>query len=88
MNNKLKIKNDKGIEKEYDILLTFESESENKQFVVYTDYQKDLDNNIITYSVFYFKDDQSKKLNLVENKDEQDFIDDLLKNIEFDIKTS
>ena len=70
----LTIKNEQGEEKEYDIIFSFKKN--NKEYVTYTDYQHDENNNIKCYSNEY-DNGQIKPI-----KDE-----DVLKNIEELLKT-
>lgn len=88
MDNKILIKNDNGKEIEYDILFTFESNDEKKQYVVYTKYEKDKDGNIITYSSYYYNDDEERKLYNVDSADEIKYIDEVINSIEYDIKNN
>ena len=41
-NNKIRVINDAGEEKEFDPLFTFESDETKKSYIVYTDHEKDL----------------------------------------------
>ena len=54
MKDKLKIKNDQGIEKEFDILYSFKSKNTGKDYVVYTDFTKE--NNIINCYASIYED--------------------------------
>ena len=40
-NNKIRLINDAGEEKEFDPLFTFESDETKKSYIVYTDHEKD-----------------------------------------------
>lgn len=69
MKDKVKIINDDGSTIEYDVLFSFDVDGKN--YVVYTDYKKDEDGNILTTSAEYsdnkflpIKDE--KALNIVE----------------------
>ncbi len=88
MDNKIKIKNDEGKLIECDVLFTFESEDEKKQYIVYTSYEKDKEGNIIAYSSYYNSDDEDRKLLNVESKEELDFIDNVINNIEYNVKNN
>ena len=52
MQDKILIKNDQGQEKEFDILFTFTSNDTGKDYITYTDYEKDEQGNIKCYSVY------------------------------------
>lgn len=51
MKDKVKIINDDGTTIEYDVLFSFDIED--KKYVVYTDYKKDEEGNILTSSAEY-----------------------------------
>jgi uncharacterized protein YrzB (UPF0473 family) len=86
--NKLIIKNDKGIEKEYDILFTFDNTEKGRNYVVYTEYNKDKDGNLVTYSSYYNMNDKSRKLYNIDSKDEIEFVDKMIESIEYNIKNN
>ena len=73
MNNKLKIKNDKGEEKEFDILFSFESENNGKNYVVYTDFTKEND-TIKCYASIY----ENGKLSPVDTEAENKLIEKMI----------
>ena len=81
MKDKVKIINDDGSTVEYDVLFSFDVEGKN--YVVYTDYKKDEEGNIITTSAEYINDTfkpitDEKALSLVDelisyyNKEKRD----------------
>lgn len=77
MKDKIKIKNDQGEEKEFDILFSFESENTGKTYVVYTDFTKE--NDIIKcYSSIYEEDG---KLSPVDTEAENNIIEEMLKTL-------
>ncbi len=82
MNKKIIIKNDKGEEKEFDILFTFTSKETGKEYVTYTDYTKDYKGNLNCYSGYY----EGEKLLPVETEDEKKFIDETLQTLTETIK--
>ena len=82
----LTIKNDKGIEKDFNILFTFESKETLKTYVIYTNYEKDENNNLIIYSGCYDKEDSKLKIEEVTTQNELDIIENLLKNLKYDAK--
>lgn len=75
---KIKLTNNHGIEKEYDVIFEFTSRNDNKNYIVYTDYQKDKDNNLIVYSSIY----ENNMLHPVTGKEELAYIDSMLESIE------
>lgn len=42
-----------GIEKEYDVILTFHSNTHNKDYIVYTDNEYDFNNKLKVYAAIY-----------------------------------
>lgn len=82
MDNKIKITNNKGETKEFDLLFSFDSKNTGKTYVTYTDYQKDEQGNIKCYS----SELDGEKANPVTTQEELDTIDEFLKTIENGIK--
>ncbi len=62
MKDYLTIKNDQGEEKEYEILLSFDSDDTGEKYVTYTDYTKDEDGAIICYSSILEEDGSLKEI--------------------------
>ena len=85
---KLTIRNDKGEEKSYDILFTFDSTDDSKRYVVYTLYEKDESGDIITYASYYYTNDKTRKLNVVEDEKDLKFISEVIDNIEKDVRNN
>ncbi len=87
MKNKdiFEVKNEKGITKTYYTLFTFYSENTKKDYIVYTDFSKDKDNNINVYSSYYDANINPIKLETVETKEELVFIDEMLKKLKIKI---
>ena len=75
MNDKITVKNKEGQEKEYDIILTFTKNDKN--YITYTDYSKDEDNNINCYS----KEINDNKLLDITDEDINKIIDTMLLTI-------
>lgn len=61
----IKSVNKDGIEKEYDILSTFDYK--NRKFVIYTDYSIDETNNVKIYSGIY--DNKEKIMQITDSED-------------------
>lgn len=74
---KIKITNEKGEEKEFDVLFEFTSANDNKKYIVYTDYTKE-ENTIKCYSSIY----EEGILLPITNEEELEFIDSMLESIE------
>ncbi len=82
MKDKLKIKNDQGIEKEFDILYSFKSKNTGKDYVVYTDFTKE--NNIINCYASIYEDG---KLLPVDTEEENKVIETMINTISATAKT-
>lgn len=76
--NTINLIGEDGKSKTYDILIMFEAEENNKTYIVYTEHELDDDGFIKTYAGIYNKD----SLLPVENDEEWELIDSLLKKLE------
>ena len=79
----LLIPDENGVEKEYAILVTFDIESKNKSYVLYTDYSKDDDENL---KIFASICDEEWNLSPLVESDEIEFVNNYIKDLEADIK--
>ena len=82
MKETIKIKNNNGESKEFDVLFTFESTNTKRKYVTYTDYEKDESGNIKCYSGYY----KREKLLPVTTEAELTIIEETLKTITASIK--
>ena len=82
---KFKIIDDNGKEKEYALLTTFEHN--NKHFVLYTDYSTDENKNVRIYSSIYNPNDTTGELKKVTEKEDIDFINKFIKELEKQLKS-
>lgn len=82
MKNKLKVKNDLGEEKEYDILMSFTSENTGKDYVMYTDFTKE-DNTIKCYASIY----EDGKLSKIDTEEENNIVEAMLQTLSETAKT-
>ena len=82
MNETIKIKNDNGKEKSFDLLFKYVSKNNEKTYITYTAYEKDEEGNIKCYS----SEVDGEKLNPVVDEEELKTIDRLLKSMEESIK--
>ena len=80
----LLIPDENGVEKEYAILLTFDIETKNKSYVLYTDYTKDEEENLKIFASVY---DEEWNLSPLTDSDEIEFINNYIKELEEDIKS-
>lgn len=78
--NKLVIKNEKGESIEARILFTVEDAKTLKNYIVYTNDEKDSKGNIKTYASLYETDEQENKFNLfpITTDEEYNFINKIL----------
>ncbi len=67
-----------GVNKTYDIMMTFDSDNTNKSYVVYTNYEIGADGRIIVYASTYENHNGKVKLGNVDTKEEAEFINKFL----------
>ncbi len=81
-NNKIFFaKDNKGKEKEYEIIYKFDSDQTKKSYIIYTDHQKE--NGLVkVYANVYDKTGQSKELLPIETEEEWNTIEALLAKLE------
>lgn len=79
----LLIPDENGEEKEYAILLTFDIESKNRSYVLYTDYTKDEEGNLKIFASIY---GEEWNLSPLVDSDEIEFINNYIKELEADVK--
>lgn len=80
--NTITLSEGKNKKKEYDILLTFESEDSEKFYIVYTDNELDEDGFIKTYAGIYNKTSSKEELLPVESEEELSLIEKLLSKLD------
>lgn len=80
---KIKISNDQGLEKEYDVIFEFTSKNDRQHYIVYTNYEKDENNNINCYASIY----KDNKLKEVTETTEINYITSMLEAIANKAKT-
>jgi len=79
-NDILILKNDKDQEIQVEVLFTYVSKDEDKNFIVYTDHSKDSDGKEKVYAGIY--DEKESMLNPVVEKEDYDMIENILSSIE------
>ena len=77
-----KVKNDKGIEIEYEVLFTFESDETGKKYIVYTDNTSDDAGNTKVYASIYTGEGDEMTLEAIETEKEWKIIDKILEEIQ------
>ena len=80
----LTIINEKGEQKNFHILVTFDIKQRNKSYVIYTDYSKNEDGDLRVFASIYSED---SKLEEVVEKDELEVIDNYIFNLQEDLKS-
>lgn len=84
--NKFVLLDEKGQEKEYDVLFTFESEETNKNYIVYTDNSLDETGNIQVFASVYNPEDENTKLEPIETEKEWKVIETILDTLQEEVK--
>lgn len=81
-----KMKNEQGIEVDYEVLFTFDSEETKKSYMVYTDDTKDEEGNIRVYASCYIPHEEETQLLPIETEKEWKIIDTILKELQEEAK--
>lgn len=77
-----KVTNEEGIEVEYEVLFTFDSEETNKSYMVYTDDSVDEDGNTRVYASAYTPGKETTELSPIETEKEWKIIETILKELQ------
>ena len=80
--NTFSMLDENGREVVYDVLFTFESEETGKNYIVYTDNQKDETGNIEVYASIYYPNDPHSKLEAIETEKEWKVIETILETLQ------
>ena len=83
-----KLTNEEGIEVEYEVLFTFESEETKKNYIVYTDNTTDEEGNTKVYASIYTPDQAETELKPIETDKEWKIIETILEQIQEQVKES
>ena len=78
---KIIVKNAEGKDIECDILFTFDSDTTNKSYIVYTDNTKDDLGNIKVYANTYNSDEDNGELGIIETEEEWAVIEQIFSSI-------
>ncbi len=76
------IKDENGIEKECEVLFTFDSKETNKSYIVYTDQSKSKDGSLKVFANIYDKNGNNKNLFPIETEEEWNTIESILAKLE------
>lgn len=83
---KFKIIDENGKEIEYEVLLTFESDETNKNYIVYTDNTEDSLGNTKVYASIYDPNDENLKLTAIETEKEWKIVETIINEIQAEVK--
>ena len=75
-----------GNEVVYDVLFTFESEETNKNYIVYTDNERDETGNIQVYASIYYPEDPNSKLEAIKTEKEWKVIETILDTLQEEVR--
>ena len=75
-----------GNEIVYDVLFTFESEETNKNYIVYTDNERDETGNIQVYASIYYPEDPNSKLEAIKTEKEWKVIETILDTLQEEVR--
>ena len=70
-----------GNEVEYEVIATYEDEETNKSYIVYTDKTFNENNNLKIYASLYKMNGENIKLFELENKDDKEIVEELIKEV-------
>ena len=73
--------NENGMKMEYDVLFTIKNESNNKEFIIYTDIDSDID----IYAALY--NEKEKRLEYIEDENDRKMIEEMIEIIKNNINS-
>lgn len=80
--NKITLRNESGVEKEFDVLFTFDSDETKKSYIVYTDHKIDPDGKEMVYASIYDPKNIDKSLTPLTSDSEWKVIENILNSLE------
>lgn len=80
-NNKITLLDENGVEHEFDIYFTFDSDETGKSYMVYTDHELDENNKEKVYASIYDPEGIDKNLYAIETEKEWKVIENILSSI-------
>ncbi len=84
--NTFSMLDENGNEVVYDVLFTFESDETHKNYIVYTDNQRDETGNIEVYASIYYPDDPHSKLEAIKTEKEWKVIETILDTLQEEVR--
>ena len=85
INSSFTMVDEDGVEKEYDVLFTFDSEETNKSYIAYTDNTKDADGKLAVYASTYDKNGETTELKAIETEKEWKIVETVLQSLQEEI---
>lgn len=79
---KIKVTNSEGLEIEYDVLFTYDSEENKKSYIIFTDHSLDENGSMRVYANTYDPTGNSLALNAIETEKEWQLINSLLSSVQ------
>lgn len=76
--NNIKVKNNKGLEKEYEIIFDYTTKQDHTHYIVYTDFERDENNIIKCYSSTINENGQLSK---ITDEEQISFIESTLQSL-------
>lgn len=88
MNERMTFKavNDQGVEVQYEVLFTFESDETGKNYIVYTDDTTDDAGNVKVYASTYVAEGEKYNLSAIETEKEWKVIETILNELQANLK--
>ena len=84
----IKMKNENGEEKVYDIILSFDNEETGKTYIVYTENKEDENGNLELYASKYNPEEEHPKFEKIETEREWQIVDIVVKSVQEELKFS
>ena len=78
--------NEKGVEVQYEVLFTFESDETKKKYIVYTDDTTDDSGNVKVYASTYVENGEKYNLSPIETEKEWKVIETILNELQANLK--
>ena len=78
--------NDQGVEVQYEVLFTFESDETGKNYIVYTDDTTDDAGNVKVYASTYIAEGEKYNLSAIETEKEWKVIETILNELQANLK--
>ena len=84
--NSFTIIDDKGVERSYDVLFTFDNDETKKSYIVYTDNSLDDNGKVQVYASIYNPDDPHSELKEIKTEKEWKVIETILESTEEEVQ--